>query len=96
MVLASLATGAAVSVTGVIGFVGLIVPHIVRLLIGPDHRWLLPASGLLGASFLILADLLARTAFSPVELRTGIVTALAGVPFFLYLLAKRREMVRWG
>jgi len=96
MVLAALATGAAVSVTGVIGFVGLIVPHIVRLLIGPDHRWLLPASGLLGASFLILADLLARTAFSPVELRTGIVTALAGVPFFLYLLAKRRAMVRWS
>ncbi|MFS8543480.1 MAG: iron chelate uptake ABC transporter family permease subunit, partial [Limnochordales bacterium] len=96
MVLTALATGAAVSVAGVIGFVGLIVPHIMRLLIGPDHRWLIPASGLLGASFLILADLVARTAFSPVELRTGIVTALCGVPFFLYLLAKRRDMVRWS
>ena len=96
MALTALVTGAAVSVAGVIGFVGLIVPHMLRLLIGPDHRWLIPASGLGGATFLILADLLARTAFSPVELRTGIVTALAGVPFFLYLLARRREMVRWS
>lgn len=95
MVLTALVTGAAVSVAGIIGFVGLIVPHMMRLLVGPDHRWLLPVSGLAGASFLILADLLARTAFSPVELRTGIVTALFGVPFFLYLLAQRRDMVRW-
>ena len=96
MVLTALVTGASVSVAGVIGFVGLIVPHMMRLLVGPDHRWLLPASGLAGASFLILADLVARMAFSPVELRTGIITALCGVPFFLYLLAKRREMVRWS
>jgi len=94
--LTALVTGAAVSVTGVIGFVGLIVPHIMRLLVGPDHRWLLPASGLAGASFLILADLVARLAFSPVELRPGIITAICGVPFFLHLLAKRREMVRWS
>lgn len=96
LALVALSTGAAVSVAGVIGFVGLIVPHILRLIIGPDHRWLLPASGLAGAAFLIVADLIARTAFSPVELRTGIVTALCGAPFFLYLLMKRRELVRWS
>lgn len=88
-------TGAAVSVSGMIGFVGLIVPHMLRRLIGPDHRWLLPASGLGGAALLILADLVARTAFAPVELRPGIVTSLLGVPFFLYLLIKGREAVRW-
>lgn len=96
LVLVALSTGAAVSVAGIIGFVGLIVPHILRLVIGPDHRWLLPASGLAGAAFLILADLAARTVFSPVELRTGIVTALCGAPFFLHLLMKRRELVRWS
>ena len=95
LVCVSLATGAAISVTGMIGFVGLIVPHTLRLLIGPDHRWLIPTSGLAGASFLILCDLVARVAFSPVELRTGIVTAIVGVPFFLYLLFARREMVAW-
>lgn len=92
----SLATGGAVSVSGAIGFVGLIVPHMMRLLVGPDHRWLLPASGLFGASVLILSDLVARTVFSPIELRTGIVTAFFGVPFFLYLLLRRRELVAWG
>lgn len=96
LTLVALSTGAAVSVAGIIGFVGLIVPHILRLIVGPDHRWLLPASGLAGAAFLIVADLIARTAFAPVELRTGIVTALFGAPFFLYLLLKRRELVRWS
>lgn len=96
LALVALSTGAAVSVAGVIGFVGLMVPHILRLIIGPDHRWLLPASGLAGAALLIVADLIARTAFSPVELRTGIVTAVFGAPFFLYLLMKRRELVRWS
>lgn len=91
----ALATGTAISITGMIGFVGLIVPHALRLLIGPDHRWLVPTSGLAGASFLIVCDLVARVAFSPVELRTGIVTAIVGVPFFLYLLFSRREMVAW-
>src|SRR5690606_26217549 len=95
MVLTALVTGAAVSVAGIIGFVGLIVPHMMRLLVGPDHRWLLPVSGLAGASFLILADLLARTAVSSVELRAGIVTALFGVPFLLYLLAQGPDMARW-
>ncbi|MBO8142876.1 MAG: iron chelate uptake ABC transporter family permease subunit, partial [Firmicutes bacterium] len=95
LVLASLATGAVVSVAGIIGFVGVIVPHMVRLVAGPDHRWLLPASGLAGAAFLIAADAVARTAFSPVEIRTGIVTALCGAPFFLFLLSRRRD-VTWG
>lgn len=92
---AALAAGAAISITGMIGFVGLIVPHALRLLIGPDHRWLVPTSGLAGASFLILCDLVARVSFSPIELRTGIVTAFVGVPFFLYLLFKQRETMAW-
>lgn len=92
LIFVSLSTGAAVSVAGAIGFVGLVVPHIMRLLIGPDHRLLMPASGLMGASFLIICDLIARTAFSPIELRTGIVTSFFGVPFFLYLLYKNRNV----
>lgn len=96
ILLVSLVTGAAVSVSGMIGFVGLIVPHILRHLVGPDHRWLLPASALGGATLLILSDLVARTAFAPVELRPGIVTSMLGVPFFLYLLAKRRDLIRWA
>lgn len=96
LALVSLGTGAAVSVAGIIGFVGLVVPHVMRLIVGPNHRRLLPASGLAGASFLILSDLIARVAFSPVEIRTGIVTAIFGAPFFLYLLVKRRELVRWS
>lgn len=96
LALVSLTTGVAVSITGIIGFVGLMVPHMLRLVVGPNHRVLLPASGLAGASFLIIADLIARTAFSPTELRTGIVTAVFGAPFFLYLLLKRRELVRWS
>lgn len=86
---ASLLTGAAVAVSGVVGFVGLVVPHVVRLLWGPDHRLLLPASVLLGASFLVLVDALARTVAAPTELPVGVVTALLGVPFFVYLLRRR-------
>lgn len=85
---ATLATAAAVAVSGVIGFVGLITPHAVRLAIGPDHRSLAPLSALWGALFLVLADLLARTVLAPAEIPVGIVTALAGGPFFLYLLRK--------
>ena len=88
---ASLATAAAVSVSGIIGFVGLIVPHAVRLLWGPDHRQLLPMSMLLGAAFLILADLLARTVIQPSELPVGIITAFCGAPFFLYLLRRAQR-----
>jgi iron complex transport system permease protein len=86
---ASMATGAAVSVGGPVGFVGIIVPHLVRLLVGADHRIVLPASALFGAAFLIACDALARTIMSPLELPVGVVTALIGGPFFLWLLVKR-------
>ncbi len=85
-VAASLLVGAAVSMSGMIGFVGLIVPHVLRLLLGPDHRLLLPASFLGGAVFLVWADTLARTVLGQAELPVGVVTALAGGPFFVYLL----------
>ncbi|MCL5292629.1 MAG: iron chelate uptake ABC transporter family permease subunit [Actinobacteria bacterium] len=78
--------GAAVSVSGLIGFVGLIIPHVVRLIIGPDHRLLMPCSALAGALFLVFADTLARLILVPQELPVGIVTALFGAPFFIYLL----------
>jgi iron complex transport system permease protein len=87
---ASLATAAAVSVSGLIGFVGLIVPHTTRLLWGPDHRFLLPMTMALGAAFLILADLVARTLVAPGEMPVGIITALCGAPFFLYILRRRQ------
>ena len=86
---ASLATGAAVSLGGPVIFVGIIVPHIVRLLVGADHRLVLPASALFGASFLIVCDLIARTALAPIELPVGIITAVLGGPFFLWLLFRR-------
>ena len=89
LVSASLATGAAVSIAGPVGFVGLLVPHLVRLIVGSDHRLVLPASALFGAAFLIGCDLVARTAFAPTELPVGIVTALLGGPFFLWLLLRR-------
>lgn len=85
-----LSVGAAVAVTGTIGFVGLVVPHLLRLSIGPDHRYLLPGSALLGAALLLLADLLARTLVVPAELPIGIVTSLLGAPFFLWLLLRHR------
>ena len=86
---ASLATGAAVSVGGPIGFVGIIIPHLVRLLVGPDHRLVLPAAALFGAAFLVGCDLVARTILAPVELPVGIITALIGGPFFLWLLIRK-------
>lgn len=86
---ASLATGAAVSLGGPIGFIGIIVPHLVRLLVGSDHRVVLPASALFGASFLVLCDLAARIVMAPLEIPVGVVTALIGGPFFLWLLVKR-------
>jgi iron complex transport system permease protein len=86
---ASLATGAAVSLAGPVGFVGIIVPHLVRLIVGADHRLVLPASALFGAAFLVACDLVARTLFAPAELPVGIVTALIGGPFFLWLLFRR-------
>ncbi|HEX5843168.1 MAG TPA: iron chelate uptake ABC transporter family permease subunit [Pseudomonas sp.] len=86
----ALGVGAAVAAAGMIGFIGLVVPHLVRLLVGPDHRVLLPASALAGASLLLLADLAARLLLAPAELPIGIVTALIGAPFFLYLLLRGR------
>jgi iron complex transport system permease protein len=86
---ASLATGAAVSVGGPVGFVGIIVPHLVRLLVGADHRVVLPASALFGAAFLVLCDVVSRTVMAPLELPVGIITALIGGPFFLWLLVRR-------
>ena len=88
-VLGSLLTAVAVAQAGMIGFVGLIVPHLLRLLWGPDHRLLLPASAVGGAAFLLVSDLAARTLVSPRELPVGVVTALAGGPFFLALLRRR-------
>lgn len=91
LISSALLTGTAVAVSGIVGFVGLIIPHIVRLVIGPKHCYLIPASALVGAIFLILADLLARTLHRPEEIRLGIITALVGAPFFLYLLLQERH-----
>jgi len=91
LVNAALLTGASVAVSGVIGFVGLIAPHAARLLTGPSHRRLLPASALVGAIFLLAADMLARTVIRPEEIRLGIITAGCGAPFFLFLLLRRRR-----
>lgn len=88
-ILASLITGASVSVCGIIGFVGLIVPHAVRMTIGADHRIVMPASALTGACFLVIADTIARTIIAPAEIPVGVITALAGAPFFIYLLRRR-------
>lgn len=90
-VLAALLTGAVVSVSGMIGFIGMVVPHAVRMVAGSDHRLLLPASALVGGMFLVIADTLARTVFAPAEFPVGIVTALTGGPFFLYLLLWRKD-----
>jgi len=87
------ATGASVAVSGGIGFVGIVVPHLLRLLIGPDHRFLLPASALLGAILLLFADAIARQIVAPAELPIGIVTAAAGAPFFLWILLRRRGIL---
>lgn len=89
------ATGASVAVSGGIGFVGIVVPHLLRLVIGPDHRYLLPASALLGASFLLMADAISRTIVAPAELPIGIVTAAFGGPFFLWILLRRRSALAW-
>jgi iron complex transport system permease protein len=86
---ASLATSAAVSLAGPIGFIGIVVPHLVRLMVGVDHRLVLPASTLFGAAFLVACDVLSRTLAPPVEIPVGVVTAMIGGPFFLWLLVKR-------
>jgi len=89
------ATGASVAVSGGIGFVGIVVPHLLRLVIGPDHRYLLPATALLGSTFLLFADAISRTIVAPAELPIGIVTAAFGGPFFLWILLRRRNALSW-
>jgi iron complex transport system permease protein len=91
LVLGSLLTAAAVSISGLVGFVGLVVPHAMRLSLGPDHRLLLPAAALGGGAFVVIADLLARTVMSPAEIPVGVITAIIGAPFFLYLLRRTRK-----
>ena len=89
-IVASLVTGATVAACGIIGFVGLIVPHAARIVVGPDHRRLVPAAALAGAAFLVLADCLARTLFAPTEIPIGVITSLAGGPLFLMLLRRHK------
>jgi iron complex transport system permease protein len=90
---ATLITAAAVSISGIIGFIGLIIPHITRILVGPDHRILIPSSALAGAIILILCDTIARSVVRPIELPVGIITSLLGAPFFIYLIRKRKRAV---
>ena len=90
LVIGSLITAACVCISGVIGFVGLIIPHMTRLVIGPDHRILLPASAIVGAIFLVICDAVARVATGASELPVGVITALVGTPFFIYLLRRRK------
>jgi iron complex transport system permease protein len=92
---AAFITAIAVSLSGLVGFVGLIIPHGVRLIFGPDHRQLLPVSGIIGSIFLVIADTLARTIFGQEQLPVGVITAIAGGPFFLVLLAKYSRKVSW-
>ncbi|MBN1493167.1 MAG: iron chelate uptake ABC transporter family permease subunit, partial [Candidatus Omnitrophica bacterium] len=89
-ILASLITGAVVSVSGLIGFIGLVVPHIARMLFGPDHRLVIPASACIGGMLLVIADTIARTMIAPQEIPVGVITSFLGAPFFIYLL-KRKE-----
>jgi iron complex transport system permease protein len=94
LVLGSLVTAAAVSISGLIGFVGLMIPHITRLIIGPDHRILLPASVVVGAIFLVICDAVARVATGASELPVGVITALTGGPFFIFLLRRKKLSYR--
>ena len=91
LVATALLTAAAVAVSGIIGFVGLVVPHVMRMVVGPDHRRLFPASALGGAILLVAADIVARSLFAPTEVPVGVITSILGCPFFLYLLSRRRE-----
>lgn len=94
LIAGSILTGAAVAVSGTIGFVGLVIPHLVRIVWGPDHKHLLPLSILIGSGFLILADLISRTIISPTELPIGVITALIGAPVFAAILLQRKRMER--
>ncbi|MDF7680098.1 iron ABC transporter permease [Enterobacteriaceae bacterium ESL0689] len=91
LVLSSLLVGAAVSVSGIIGFIGLVIPHLIRMTIGANHRWLLPCSALAGSCLLLLADTLARTLVQPAEMPVGLLTSLLGGPYFLWLILRNRR-----
>ena len=93
IVLTALGVGVSVALAGMVGFVGLVIPHVIRLLIGPDHRWLIPGSAMAGAILLVVADSLARVVVLPAELPTGILTALLGAPFFIALLLQQRREI---
>lgn len=93
IILSAACVGAGVAVAGMIGFIGLVVPHITRMLLGADHRWVLPGSAILGAGILIFADVLARTLLAPVELPLGIITAVIGAPFFIWLIFKQQRKI---
>jgi len=93
IILVAIGVGVAVAYSGIIGFVGLVVPHIVRMLCGPDHKAVLPLSAALGGLLLLSSDLLARTVIAPAELPIGLITALVGAPFFIVLLLRERK--RW-
>ena len=96
LICVSLITAAAVSISGIIGFIGLIIPHLTRILVGPDHRILIPTSAFLGAIVLIICDTLARVLMSPAEIPVGIITSLLGSPFFVYLLLnKKNRRLNW-
>lgn len=95
ILLTSVGVGGCVAQTGMIGFVGLVVPHLLRLTIGPDHRWLLPCSAVLGAGLLVIADTLARNVVAPAEMPIGIITAAVGAPFFMMLLWQQKKSISW-
>jgi iron complex transport system permease protein len=95
LVTASLTTAAAVSFSGIIGFIGLIVPHLVRLVWGGDYRRLMPLAIISGASLLLLADVLARVVMAPEEIPVGIITAMVGAPFFLWVLRQAKQQAYW-
>lgn len=96
IVLTAAGVGASVAFTGIILFVGLVVPHLMRTMIGPDHRWLIPGAALLGAIVLIGSDTMARTMLAPAELPIGVITAGFGTPFFLFMLLRQRRRALWG
>ncbi len=91
LIVASMMAASAVAVSGLIGFVGLMIPHIIRLIIGPDHRLVIPAAALAGSIFLVFADTVARSLLAPTEIPVGIITAFFGAPFFVYLLRLKRK-----
>jgi len=92
LLLSSLLVGAAVSVSGVIGFIGLVIPHLIRMTTGADHRWLIPCSTLAGACLLLIADTLARTLVQPAEMPVGLLTSLIGGPYFLWFILRSRRV----